>query len=81
MVNPQGHVVGVLSRSLGSLRTAQATGAHNINYALKSSYALAFLESFPEVLAKLPARRSKSMRPLADLARETQAATVLVVAE
>lgn len=84
LVNSRGGVVGVLARSFSNLRTAERTGGalpQNVNYAVKSSYALAFLESVPGVLDKLAAPRSDVKRPLEDLAPIAQEATVLIVAE
>ena len=52
-----------------------------INYAIKSSYALAFLESVPGLTDKLAEPRSKSKRSLEDLAPVAQAATVFIIAE
>jgi len=78
----RGNVVGVLARSFGAARpVAGGSALQNVNYAIKASYALAFLESVPEVLAKLAAVRTAPERPLKDLAPAAQAATVFIQAE
>ena len=84
LVTLGGNVVGIFARSLGLLSTTQLThGAlpQGVNYAIKSSYALAFLESVPGLADKLAEPRSKSKRSLEDLAPAAQAATVLIIAE
>jgi len=84
LVNSRGCVVGVLARTYGNMQTVERTGGvlpQNVNYAVKSSYALAFLESVPDALGKLVAPRSNSKRPLEELAPPVQDATVLVIAE
>src|ERR1051325_2904510 len=55
LVDERGNVVGVVATKLSARAALQATGAlpENVNYAIKSSYLLSFLESVPEVAAKL----------------------------
>jgi S1-C subfamily serine protease len=84
LMNSRGSVVGVLARTYGNMQTVERIGGvlpQNVNYAVKSSYALAFLESVPDALGKLVAPRSGTKRPLEELAPTVQDATVLVVAE
>jgi TPR repeat protein len=84
LVDLCGNVIGVFTRSFGAKRfAARNDGAflHNINYAVKSSYALAFLDSVPELAGKLVDPNDKSKRALENLAPSAQAATVLVSAE
>ena len=50
----------------------------NVNYAVKSSFLLSFLESVPEVAAKLKEPNTKD-RKFEDVVRELQQATVLVL--
>ena len=52
----------------------------DVNYAVKGSFATAFLESAPKVAAKLkdPNARTKS-RKFSDVAKEVQAAAVLIL--
>ena len=51
----RGNVVGVVSAKLNAAAALKTSGAlpENVNYAIKSSYLLSFLESVPEVAAKL----------------------------
>jgi hypothetical protein len=52
LVDKQGNVVGLLVARLGDIETLELTGTlpQNVNYALKSSYILAFLESNSEAI-------------------------------
>ena len=58
----------------------KATGAlpENVNYAVKSSYLLSFLESVPEVAAKLKAPETKE-RKFEDVVKSAAQAAVLVL--
>ena len=84
LVNLSGNVVGVFARSLGLMKTTELTGGaipQGVNYAIKSSYALAFLEAVPGLADKLPEPRGKSKRALEDLAPVAQSATVFIIAD
>jgi uncharacterized protein len=81
LVDLRGNVVGVLARSFGAAPVKGGGVMQNVNYAIKSSYALAFLESVPEVLSRLAAARGVSERPLKDLAPAAQVATVFIRTE
>jgi hypothetical protein len=54
-VGEHGNVIGVVVAKLSAKATLLASGAlpENVNYAVKSSFLLGFLESVPEVAAKL----------------------------
>ena len=52
--------------------------AENVNYAVKSSYPLSFLESVPEVAAKLKEAHTKE-RKFEDVVKSVEQATVLVL--
>jgi hypothetical protein len=65
----------------GSLRSpVAATGAlpENVNYAVKSSFLLSFLESVPEVSAKLKEPNTKE-RKFEDVVKAAEQAAVLVL--
>ena len=51
LVDERGNVVGVVSAKLNARAALAASGAlpENVNYAVKSSFLLGFLESVPEV--------------------------------
>jgi TPR repeat protein len=55
LLDEQGQVIGVVIAKLDEIFTARATGSlpQNVNYALKSSFVLSFLESLPELSGKL----------------------------
>jgi serine protease Do len=60
LVDERGNVVGVVSAKLSARVMLAATGSlpENVNYAVKSSFLLSFLEAVPEVSAKLKAART-----------------------
>jgi TPR repeat protein len=55
LVDERGNVVGVVAAKLSARTALSTTGAlpENVNYAVKSSFLLGFLESVPAVAAKL----------------------------
>jgi hypothetical protein len=79
-VDERGNVVGVVSARLSARAALSATGAlpENVNYAVKSSFLLSFLESVPEVAAKLKEPNAKE-RKFEDVVREVEQAAVLVL--
>jgi hypothetical protein len=52
--------------------------AENVNYAVKSSYLLSFLESVPEVSAKLKESNTKEQK-FEDVVKAAEQAAVLVL--
>jgi TPR repeat protein len=80
LVDERGNVVGVVSAKL-SARAALATSGvlpENVNYAVKSSFLLSFLESVPEVSAKLKEPNTKE-RKFEDVVKSAEQAAVLVL--
>jgi hypothetical protein len=73
--------VGVVAARLDDLVTLSQSGTlpQNVNYAVKSSYALLLLESMPDVSAKLKKPQTKE-RKVEDVAKQVQQATAMVVA-
>jgi hypothetical protein len=80
LVDERGNVVGVVSAKLSARAALAATGAlpENVNYAVKSSYLLSFLESVPEVSAKLREANAKEMK-FEDVVKAAEQAAVLVL--
>jgi S1-C subfamily serine protease len=80
LVDQHGNVVGIVSAKLNARAALVASGAlpENVNYAVKSSFLLSFLESLPEVVAKLkePNTQSKSFE---DVIQSAQDAAVMVM--
>ena len=76
----RGNVVGVVSAKLNVSATLRSSGAlpENVNYAVKSSYLLSFLESVPEVAAKLKEPNPKD-RKVEDVVKSAEQAAVLVL--
>ena len=80
LVDERGNVVGVVSAKLSARAALSTSGAlpENVNYAVKSSYLLSFLESVPEVAARLREPESKE-RKFEDVVRSAEQAAVLVL--
>jgi TPR repeat protein len=80
LVDERGNVVGVVVAKLSQGAALASTGtlAENVNYAVKSSYLLSFLESVPAVAAKLKEPNMKE-RKFEDVVKDAQQATVLIL--
>ena len=80
LVEERGNVVGVVSAKLSAKAALAASGAlpENVNYAVKSSFLLSFLESVPEVSAKLKDANTKE-RKFEDVVKSAEQAAVLVL--
>ena len=80
LVDERGNVVGVVSAKLSARAALASSGAlpENVNYAIKSSYLLSFLESVPEVAAKLKEPNVKEKK-FEDIVKEVEQAAVLVL--
>ncbi|MBI3415093.1 MAG: SEL1-like repeat protein [Verrucomicrobia bacterium] len=80
LVDERGNVVGVVSAKLNARTALAASGAlpENVNYAVKSSFLLGFLESVPEVSAKLKEPNTKE-RKFEDVVKSAEQAAVLVL--
>ena len=85
MVDERGNVVGVVSAKVlahgqHAWAALAASGAlpENVNYAIKSSYLLSFLESVPEVSAKLKEPNTKE-RKFEDVVKSAEQAAVMVL--
>ena len=71
---------GIIAAKLSTRAALAASGAlpENVNYALKSSFLLSFLEAVPEVSAKLKAARTAE-RKFEDVVKSAEQAAVLVL--
>lgn len=80
LVDERGNVVGVVSAKLSARAALAASGAlpENVNYAVKSSFLLSFLESVPEVSAKLKEANTNE-RKFEDVVKSAEQAAVLVL--
>jgi TPR repeat protein len=80
LVDERGNVVGVVSAKLSARAALAASGAlpENVNYAVKSSFLLGFLESVPEVSAKLKEPNAKE-RKFEEVVKDAEQAAVLVL--
>ena len=63
LLDEQGQVIGVVIAKLDEISIARATGSlpQNVNYALKSSFVLSFLESLPELSGRLEQTKNKGL--------------------
>ncbi len=80
LVDERGNVIGVVAAKLDMLAALAASGAmpENVNYAVKSSLLLSFLESVPDVDAKLKAPNTADEK-FGDVVKSAQDAAVLVL--
>ena len=80
LVEAHANVVGIVAAKLSARAALDATGAlpENVNYAVKSSLLLSFLESVPDVASKLKEPNTKESS-FEDVVKSAQAAAVLVL--
>jgi len=80
LVDMRGNVIGVVVGKLSQKAALATSGAlaENVNYAIKSSFLLGFLESLPEISAKLAEPKTKK-QSMEDIVEFTEQATVLVL--
>jgi S1-C subfamily serine protease len=80
LVDEHGNVVGVVSAKLDAFAALAVSGAmpENVNYAVKSSFLLSFLESVPAISAKLKEPVTAD-RKFEDVVKSAQDAAVLVL--
>ena len=80
LVDDRGNVIGIVSAKLDASAALAASGAlpENVNYAVKSSLLLSFLESVPDVAAKLKEPITVD-RKFEDVVKSAQNAAVLVL--
>jgi TPR repeat protein len=80
LVDERGNVVGIVSAKLDEATALVVSGAlpENVNYAIKSSYLLSFLESVPDVNAKLKPPNTRDEK-FSTAVKSAQAAAVLVL--
>jgi len=76
----RGNVIGIVSAKLDASVALAASGAlpENVKYAVKSSLLLSFLESVPDVDAKLNAPNTADEK-FSDVVKSAQDAAVLVL--
>jgi S1-C subfamily serine protease len=80
LVDEHGNAIGVVSGKLSAKATLLESGTlpENVNYAVKSSFLLGFLESMPEVAAKLPSPNTTDMK-IQEVVERAEKAAVLVL--
>ena len=70
--------MGIVIRAVSSVLSASGQLPENVNYAVKSSFLLGFLESVPEVAAKLKEPNTQD-RKFEDVVKAAEQAAVLVL--
>ena len=80
MVDERGNVVGVVTSQLSQEAALASTGtlAQNVNYAVKSSYLLGFLEAVPEASAGMPDAKTHEQK-FESMVDDVKKATVLIL--
>lgn len=80
LVDARGNVVGIVAAKLSAKAALEFSGAlpENVNYAVKSSFLLSFLESVPTVSAKLK-EPSTEVQEFENVVSSAQNASVLVL--
>lgn len=80
LVDERGNVVGVVAAKLDAAAALKSSGSlpENVNYAVKSSYLLSFLEAVPEVAAKLKEPGTREVK-FEDVVKAAEQAAVLVL--
>jgi S1-C subfamily serine protease len=80
LVDEHGNVIGIVSAKLDASAALAASGSlpENVNYAVKSSFLLSFLESVPAVSARLKEPITAD-RKFEDVVKSAQDAAVLVL--
>ena len=80
LVDERGNVVGVVSTKLSAKATLATSGSlpENVNYAVKSSYLLSFLEVLADGQLKLKEPNTKEMK-FEDVVKSAEQAAVLVL--
>lgn len=81
LADEEGNIVGVVVSRVSDRLVLETTGTlpQNINYAVKRPYILAFLETRPEVTAKVPGKPAGDKIPFEDAVQKVSKSVVLVV--
>ena len=80
LVDSRGNIVGVITSQLSQKAALESSGAlaQNVNYAVKSSYLLSFLEAVPEVGTEMLKERTNEQKFEA-VVDDVKKATVLII--
>ncbi len=81
LVDEKGHVVGVVVAILDARTALKITGAlpQNVNYAIKSTYALALLDALPEASRKLIHPEKNPRKSFEKIVEHIKKCTVMVI--
>jgi S1-C subfamily serine protease len=81
LVDEHGNAIGVVSSKLSAKATLLTSGAlpENVNYAVKSSFLLSFLESVPQVDAKRPEPNTTDLKSEEVVERAQKTAALVLV--
>ena len=81
LADEAGNIIGVIVARLSDAYVIQNTGSvpQNVNYAVKKSYLMAFLNTHPEVAEKVKEEESKEADSFSDAVEKLRQSTALVV--
>lgn len=81
LVDERGNVVGIVTATLNPLAALRTSGSlpQNVNYAIKSAYALTLVESKPNLPATRREAQPEKQPSTEEVVRQMQEATVLVM--
>ena len=81
LVDAQGNVVGITCGALDDAKTFNITGSlpQSVNYAVKSAYVLALLESHPDIMAQRPEPHTEKARAFEDVVAEAERSTLIIL--
>lgn len=81
LADENGVVIGVVVARLNAVGVLIVTGSlpQNVNYAVKKSYAIAMLESYPEASCNIRISKMPEKRIFEDAVATVQKSTVLIV--
>jgi S1-C subfamily serine protease len=81
LVDERGNVIGVASAKLSTAAALQTSSSlpENVNYAVKSSFVLGFLESVPELASKLKEPNTSNIQSEEVVERAKRAAALVLI--
>jgi len=81
LINRRGEVVGCVVSTLNAKTAFKISGSipQNVNYAIKSTYVLAFLDAIPNVSSKLVQQNMKRKKSFTEIVEKIKKSTVMVV--
>ena len=81
LVDEYGNVVGIVTAKLRTKAALNTAGAlpENVNYAVKGTFVMGFLESVPEVAQEMLDPKPRRSREFTDVVSEAEKASVMIL--